>query len=294
MKLVYIPNSPALQSVTIAPCNAEYELVRGSLAGFGGVRYTHMTSQTPNQNGRTYYFSRADSRSMSFSFRINGDSIDEVQQKKILLSQTFSPSLGEGTLKVYTDSLDTISYDIACVPDGIPTMFQILDGHNGTVVVATVSFTAANPLFVSPQASSVTFTAYMGGFQLPFRFPFTLGEYGAGLVSYQGSSPTPALITIAGPFTNPVLTNTRTGETISITESISSDEYMEINTDPATSYIHVVDQYGNVTNAFSSLSLDSTLWQIYPGDNYIQYSDSEVLANNSITVSWYERFEGVL
>lgn len=294
MKFVFIPNSPALQSITIAPCNAEYELIRGTPQGFGGVRYVHMTSQTPNQNGRTYYFSRADSRSMSFSFRIYGQTVDDVQSKKLILSQTFSPSLGEGTLRVYTDSADTVFYDIACVPDGIPSMFQLLDGHNGTVVVATVSFTAANPLFVNPQASSVTFTAYMGGFQLPFRFPFTLGEYGAGLVSYAGSSPTPAIITIPGPFTNPVLTNTRTGETISITESISADERLEINTDPATSYVHLIDQYGNITNKFSALSLDSVLWQIYPGDNYIQYSDSEVLGNIAITVSWYERFEGVL
>lgn len=294
MKLVYIPNTPALQSITIAPSGTDYELIRGSLVGFGGVRYVHMTSQSPNQNGRTYYFSRADSRSLSFSFRIYGSTVDDVQRKKLVLSQTFSPSLGEGTLRIYTDQADTVFYEISCVPDGIPTMFQNQEGHNGTVAVATVSFTASNPLFTNPQGDSVTFSAYAGGFQLPFRFPFTLGEYGAGLVSYSGSSPTPAIITIHGPFTNPVLTNTRTGESIKIMQSIGADERLEISTDAATSYVHLIDQYGNVTNAFSSLSIDSVLWQIYPGDNYIQYFDSEVLGNIAITIQWFERFEGVM
>lgn len=294
MKLVYIPNTAALQSITIASRGTDYELIRGSLAGFGGVRYVHMTSQSPNQNGRTYYFSRADSRTLSFSFRVYGENVDDVQRKKLILSQTFSPSLGEGTLRIYTDEADTVFYDITCVPDGIPTMFQIMNGHDGTAVVATVSFTASNPLFTNPQGYSVEFSAYAGGFQLPFRFPFTLGEYGAGLVSYSGSSPTPATITIHGPFTNPVLTNTRTGESIKIMQSISADERLEINTDAATSYVHLIDQYGNVENAFGSLSIDSVLWQIYPGDNYIQYFDSEVLGNINITIAWYERFEGVM
>ncbi|MBE6506422.1 MAG: phage tail family protein [Methanocorpusculum parvum] len=294
MQITFIPNTNILPTLIVEDTpDADIALVRGSPQGFSGVQYIHMSAQTPNQNGATYFFSRMSTRSISFSFRIHAKSIDEIQKKKMEIAQILSPALGEGTLRVYPGE-DGTYYELACVPDGKPSMFSSMEGHNGTAAVATVSFTAYNPWFTSPVQNTVEFTAYAGGFQLPFRLPFTLGEFGEGYIHYAGSTPTPALITITGPFVNPVLINTRTGEKIAIIKALNTGEKIEINTDPATSYVHHIDATGAVTNAFSTISTDSVLWQLQPGENHIQYTESESIGNTPIRISWHDRFEGVM
>ena len=295
MKLVFIPNpaSGITSPLEIPACGTALQLVRGSLQGFGGVAADHMTSQTPNQNGETYYFSRYNSRNLAFQFYLMSSSFDFLQTQKQNIARYFSSSYGVGRLQIYTDSADTKFFEIQAAPDGNPDMFRTIDTAPSNICICNVTMTAFSPMFYDPNESSVSFSGYGGGFSLPFTYPFTLGTSGIGMVWNNGSTTTPATIVINGPFTNPVLTNNRTGEKIKVVVALSEGEQLVINTDPNNSSVTFIDVNGNETNMFYAVSVDSVLWKLLPGMNEIEYTDSESIGNNPITVSWRNEYAGV-
>lgn len=295
MKIQYKPNpaSGILTAFEISAVSPPYQLVRGSLQGFGGAKTTNMKSQTPFQNGSTFYSSRYNDRELSFKFRVFADSFDDAQERKRTIADVFSAAHGLGTMRIFTDAEDTVFFDIQCVPSGTETMFEVVKSHNDTMFEVNVELVAFSPFFYDPTLYRVEFTAFAGGFRLPFTFPFTLGVTGSGLVQNEGSSPTPCIITISGPFTNPVLTNERTGETISVRYTLSAGEQLIINTDPQNTAVIFVDSAGNRYSAFNAVTSSSAFWQLLPGDNVISYEDSGVIGNVPIRVEWYDRYSGV-
>jgi len=295
MKLQFKPNpaSGIIIPFEITASGGPYQLVRGSLQGFGGAKTTHMHSQTPFQNGSTFYTSRYNDRELSFKFRVFADSFDDAQQKKREIADVFSAAHGLGTMRIFADVEDTVFFDIECVPSGTETMFEVVKAHDDTMFEATVELVAFSPFFYDPTLYQVEFSAFAGGFRLPFTYPFTLGVTGSGLVQNDGSSPTPAVITISGPFTNPVLTNERTGETISVKYTLSAGEKLIINTDPQNTAVVFVDAGGTRYAAFNAVTSDSAFWQLLPGENIIHYADSGVIGNVPIRIEWYDRYAGV-
>lgn len=295
MKIVFTPNDPTGQvsPLTIDAQNPPYQLIRGSLNGFGGVTYTHYTSQAPNQSGAVYYFSRMNERELSFRFRVYASSFDDAQTKKQAISQVFSAYYGEGTLRIYTDAGNTKYFDIRCVSNGVTTMYQTIAAHNDTMFEVSVNLTACHPMFFDPVKKSVNFDDVIGGFALPFKYDFSLGIQYAGTVRNSGTTSTPCTITVNGPCTNIKLRNRRTGELIQVNASADTGEKITINTDPETSFVRKTDKFGEVTNIFYALSADSVLWQLEPGDNIIEYNDSTSITANEVLVEWYNQYEGV-
>lgn len=295
MKLVFIPNpSSGITAPLEIPANGSaLQLVRGSLQGFGGVEVDHMTSQTPNQNGMSYYFSRYNSRNLAFQFYLVSSSFDFLQTQKQSIARYFSASYGVGKLQIYTDSADTKYFEIEAVPDGNLNLFQTISTAQDNMCLCSVTMSAFSPMFYDPNMQTVSFSGYGGGFSLPFTYPFTLGTTGIGAVLNNGSTTVPAKIVINGPFTNPVLTNNRTGESIRVVVALSEGEQLVINTDPNNSSITFVDSEGNETNMFYAVSVDSVLWKLLPGMNEIEYTDSGSIGNNPIAVSWRNEYAGV-
>lgn len=295
MKLVFIPNpsSSITSPLEIPACGTALQLVRGSLQGFGGAEADHMTSQTPNQTGATYYFSRYNERNIAFQFYLMSSSFDFLQTQKQNIARYFSASYGMGTLQIYTDSADTKLYEIQAIPDGNASMFQTIGSASSNMCLCSVTMTAFSPMFYDPDMQEVSFSGYGGGFTLPFSYPFSLGTSGIGMVWNNGSTITPATIVINGPFTNPVLTNNRTGESIKVVVALSEGEQLVINTDPDNSSVTFIDSSGNETNMFYAVSTDSVLWKLLPGMNEIEYTDSGLIGNNPITVSWRNEYTGV-
>lgn len=294
MMLIYTPNAASgmNEPFEILADRPPYQLVRGSLQGFGGVNAVHMTHQSPNQNGSRYFFSRYDARMLSFDFLIFADDWDDMQDRKQHIAKVFSAAYGAGTLRLYTNLSNTKCYDISAVPDGNPSMFSTIKNLSDLVCKCTVDLTAYSPFWRDPVTKSTQFTTY-GGFQLPFAYDFSLGTIGGGNVVNQGQVQTPAKIILHGPFTNPVLTNERTGESIKVIASIDEGERLVIDTNPETSSVTRIDAHGFETSMFNAVSTDSSFWQIQPGGNMISYSDSESWGELPIEIEWNDCFVGV-
>lgn len=295
MKLVYTPNQTSgLEPVEILASGNPYEIVHGSLYGFGGLVVQHYTSQSPTQNGASYYASRYEPRTIMFSFRISAGSYDEAQAHKRNISRTFSSSFGEGTLRIYVDSADTLYYDIDVVPNGGGDMFAPMSGASDLHCICRVSMTAYNPFWRdSGESNTITFGTITGGFTLPFSFPFTLGEQGVGGATNLGSVPTPAVISIEGAASHLVVTNQRTGEYLSINYVTEQGDTVVINTDESvTSVIHYKAD-GTQTDIFSAVSLGSSFFQLLPGMNPISVSDVGAETAQTVTVVWDNLYLGV-
>lgn len=294
MKLVYTPNTASgLPPIEIPAQGLPYEIVRGSLYGFGGVKAQHFASQSPTQNGATYFASRYDARPIMFSFRISAGSFDALQTLKREVSRTFSSAFGEGNLRIFVDSEDTVYYDISAIPDGMAEMFSTIESANDTYCVCSVALTAYNPFWRDAGTNTVVFGTLQGGFTLPFSFPFTLGRQGIGGAVNQGSVQSPAVITIEGAGQNPVITNTRTGEYISINYATSAGDTIQINTDPNITSVtyHAAD--GSTENIFGSVELGSSFFQLLPGMNEITVSDAAADNPRTVTIEWDNLYLGV-
>jgi hypothetical protein len=295
MMLTYTPNpSSGLPSIEIPAYGTPFEIVRDSLFGFGGVRAQHFVSQSPTQNGAAYFASRYDSRSIMFSFRISAGSFDEMSALKRQVSRTFSSAFGEGVLRIYVDIANTVYFDINCIPDGVADMFRVLKGAPDKYCLCQVSLTAYSPFWRdSGGVNTITFGTVSGGFKLPFSFPFTLGEQGVGGAINQGSVPTPALITIEGAGSNPVVTNTRTGEYISINYAAQDGDSIVVNTaEDITSVTHYAAD-GTLTDIFNTVELGSSFFQLLPGLNEITVTDAGATVPQTITIEWDNLYLGV-
>lgn len=295
MKLEYTPNvSSGLSDVLVIDMESKpYQLVRGSMQGFGGIDYQHMSNQSPYQNGGSYFFSRSNIRTVSFQFRIYANSYDDMQEHKLHISRLLSSAYGEGVLRIYTNIANTKYYDLAVVPDGNPSMFSMISNAPDTVCTCNVNLTAFNPFWVNPAGNEVTFDTFEGGFQIPFTYPFSLGTSGHAVVSNSGSVPTPCTIILTGNYVNPVLTNNRTGESIKVVTALGNGESLVIDTNPQTSSVTHISSSGIRTSMFNAVSSDSSFWQLQPGNNDIICTDAGGTMSLPVTIQWYDRYAGV-
>lgn len=295
MKLIYYPNNSTqiADPIEILSNGKPYEIIRGSLSGFGGISVQHFTNQTPNQTGATYYYSKYDERTLSFKFRIFADSFNDMQTKKRNISRMFSSAFGEGKLRIYTDIHDSVYYDISVIPDGMNDMFTVNSEMPDTYCECKINLTAYNPFFMSPNDNSVDISAFTGGLSLPLTFPFNLGRGGGGSIINNGDVDVPCTITIFGPFTNPKITNDATGEFIEVDKSGNDGDKLIINTNPQTSSVIFETSLGVRTNVFNLVTVDSTLFMLGLGLNTLSYTDTGGISSNGITVSWRDNFIGV-
>lgn len=94
-------------------------------------------------------------------------------------------------------------------------------------------------------------------------------------VENEGTYPTPVLITIEGPTTNPVISNTTSGKKIEFSRNggltLEEGETLTINTAAPTAV--KTDDEGTQTNVRSKISLDSEFFDLLPGANELTLFD---------------------
>lgn len=267
------------------------KLLFGQFSGFSGADTDDYTGKSAYQNGQTFYAQHATERSISFSFRVTGDSYNDLNLRKAEISQYFAPIMGEGTLRV--NFPDGRTYDINAVPFGAP-IFNDRAANAKHATNCTIFLTAYNPFWFDPSADSYSIAVFDGGFTLPFTIPFALGMTGMATLTNTGHVPAPVTITVPGPTTNPVIENERTGEKISVTKTLLADEYLTISTSFDNPLVTYTDASGNSSSLLSAVSADSEFWSLQPGDNIISLIDTTARGSNPVVIEWYNQYWGIL
>lgn len=145
--------------------------------------------------------------------------------------------------------------------------------YSGTLTVASTGQ-------ASPSTSS-------GAAKYPFQYPVL---YGSTLFTVSadcnnvGTLPVyPVTVTVNGPVTNPVVTNTATGDYIGINVTLSSSsDQLNITYSKTTRDLNL-----NGVNVENQLQSGSTFFKIRPGSNVIQLSGSSVGTGAVAEVSYY-------
>lgn len=146
---------------------------------------------------------------------------------------------------------------------------------------------ASDPRIYSTSLLSVQIDAAGSGSvgrSYPRVYPIDYGgstAAGQGNVINEGSHQTPPLLRLDGPLTNPAIRNVSTDQTITLTYSLASGEYLEIDTANHTVILN------GTTDRYSAIDFANTDWfYIEPGTNDIRLLAAAYSAPAKLTVSW--------
>lgn len=150
-----------------------------------------------------------------------------------------------------------------------------------------ISFFAEDPRIYDntllSQSISLGATVYTGfGFNLGFDFGFggTSSTTDGIFVNNPGNRPTPPVITINGPVTNPRVLNDTVGRTMTFNIILATGEYLTIDTKYKTVKLN------GTTNRRNTL-LAPTWFFLEPGDNFIRYRAESSDPTSSMEIEYY-------
>jgi phage-related protein len=104
----------------------------------------------------------------------------------------------------------------------------------------------------------------------------------------KGDVQTPVRIEFKGPATNPKISNRTTGEYIQVRRELAYGDVLIITTDFGAKRVEI-----NGQNVFNWIDLDSSFWQLQPGDNIIEYTSDVPVEPAAVLISYRNRYVGV-
>lgn len=132
-------------------------------------------------------------------------------------------------------------------------------------------------------------TVITGGMGIPATIPFDMAG-GEGAASYgvnnAGNDYAEPIFRINGPFLSCIVTNVTTGETFTITDTLASDESIEVNTQDKTILKNETE------NAYSTMT-SGNFWRLAPGFNYIQFTAVGEDVTTILTINWRDSYIGI-
>lgn len=141
------------------------------------------------------------------------------------------------------------------------------------------------------EKSSIIYVFNAGGFAVPFGVPFDMNNNSASITTLNNAGNLYAIpkIIVTAPLQNPTITNETTGEVMSITYTLTSSQYLEIDCD-----LHTVLYYSapgaSPTNVRDKVSGDFIT--LAPGDNIIKLTVATFDSGN-IQITWRDSYSGV-
>jgi hypothetical protein len=267
--------------------------------GVGNTPSRRITEQGPLQHGDTDVDVRLDPRVFRESFQIIPASLSAHYDARKALLRFLRPSATKMQLKWTLDNGDVRQID--CV---------VIDGPNfastereGFAQKLVVQFRAADPTFYDPTQIATTFGvgAGAGAFSYPLSFPVSFGGSTVNqtrTITYDGTWREYPVIVIAGPITNPIISNLTTGDKLDFTGiTISAGDSYTI--DCRYGYKTVTNAAG--TNKIADLTNDSDLAtfsleaapDVAGGNNDIQVTGTSANATTQVYLRYYNRYVGI-
>jgi hypothetical protein len=281
--------------------NIAYSLTDGTLAellkrsGDGVIAPTNITDQGPQQHGTTFRAMRLDQRSLMLLLQAYSSTDAGLQSKREILTNLFAPSESTPLTLRFT------------LPGGAVRQIEgyVQSFEPGEEVLHYQQYVARllcpKNTFYDPTGVQVTYGVGGGagtGFAVPLTVPVAVGTsvlVGAKAVVNRGNFRAEPVITIVGPITSPVITNTTLNRKIDLTGVIlGAGETITINT--AFDQKTIVHSSG--TNLIPNLSSDSDLggWYLASardvpgGTNNVSVSGTSITASTEVYVAFNEQY----
>lgn len=265
-----------------------------NVAGTGNAEVDVQMQKAPYQDGMTHIDSLMEPREISITALVAAENQEELFQKRAELQSIFNPKMAPGKLIYdYGDNRKEIEATVSSTPAFLP-------GEERTAVsqLVQIELTCPLPFWLSELMREEPMAAFTGLFEFPLEIPDEEGiEMGAQTeqrtVENNGDVSAPVRISFTGPALNPRIQNNTTGEFMQVNQELLSGEILHINTAFGKKRVEIEDAEGERTNAFNWIDLESTFWQLQPGENELEYSADEGQDDATVTIRWQERYVGV-
>jgi len=255
--------------------------------GTGGVSSDIKSTRSPYQDGSTLSGVQLSDRLVAISGALMAGSPEEMYELRRTLSRILSAKQ-PGTL-IYTN--DARSYAAKAICEDSP----VFGSRHASNQLFTASFLCPDPYWLDESETVKELKFEEGGLSFPLKLSsmFAFSAY-RGNFSNDGDVESPVLIHYQGPAKNPLVQNETTGEFIKVNYDLGDNDVLEINTAFGAKRVEVVAGDGNRTNVFHWIDLDSTFFQLMPGENMLRYdSDEEADRERArVTIYWFNRYAG--
>lgn len=219
-----------------------------------------------------------DSRYITINGAITSTDQRELDSMRARLLKVFNPKLNGVFVREYkgTKKIDCEVENIKFTPQNIRTQRFI------------ISLACHSPFWKDVDMSE-TMSAFVNLFKFPLTMPMQFGRQGAEVVLHnEGDAPTPIEIEFKGESINPVIKNLTTGDFIKINRNLGTNDVLYINTAFGNKRIEI-----NGVNAYSDMTLDSTLFELDLGDNLITYETDSGEKNAVAELRWNNKYIGI-
>lgn len=261
---------------------ADYLLYEGGI-NWGNVGVTHNTLQYSRQVGKIISETVIGTRDVSISGWIIGDTIDEINKKKKLLSTISNP-------------LDDIiieagDWQIKCKPSSNVTYSKTYPENNEVACKFLLQFFCPYPLFESTKTYGRKMTEDEGMFKFPLVLPSTgvimstRKLTASSKIINTGSVEVGCEINLRALSTvnNPKIFNVNTGESLQINKRMVTGEEIIITTTKGSRNIVGGIVGEPKTNYFSYLDFDSTWFQLPVGESNFTYKTYDIIGEEDTT-----------
>lgn len=295
MKILFYPgdsSDPITFPSTVG--NISYILTR-NYTGFSGAPVTHQTLKSPNQHGQSYLGTTYEPRMIAFEVILQTTDLQELldEQRDILVA-AFDASRGMGALVWELE--DGTTYLLNCISAGqCPTSSPDAGSRGEKFQKYQFPMIAHDPFWYSGVPLQQRFAFATKSF-FPFNFPFNFqgSQSPVQTITNAGSHDTPVYVKFTGPMVNPVLTNNRTGKTITLAITLAAGETFELDNDVNDLYA-TYNATGGAENGYPYISTSTTLseFMLKAGNNPIQLSAYSYGSGADAILQWSDKYAGV-
>ncbi|KDR95898.1 Phage tail protein [Peptoclostridium litorale DSM 5388] len=267
--------------------NSGAEIVLGNAAPYllqkidikTGVEISN--SKGVKQDGRTYLGNTLEEMDISLQIAVIGEGKEDIENKKRLLQRAFNPKNDEGVLQ-YDNGIKAV--ESKCIVNELPYFAS----QNIRMARCLISLTAHQPFWNELFQESEEMSYIMGGLRFNLALPAAFSSRGFKRKAINGGDvETPVEIEFKGPAVNPTVTNVTTGEFIRVKRELGEDDILTIYTGFGEKYVNI-----NGENAFSYIDLESSFWQMEPGENILSYQSNNDSIKTRVKVKWKNRYIG--
>lgn len=284
--------------------NLQYPYALQGLQGTSLTGTRDRIARSPKQSGATYLGTLTEPRVVTLTITIQGCDRGALGALRRSLAAHLSPRVAPLQLRAFLE--DDTRYRLRNLACQGPIEGAIRYEGDALTQTLGVQLIAYEPMWYSDTLKTAILTPTLTA-QLVFPASFGIagtwffGAYGStsGLVDVQtlGDWDAAPVITIPGPLSKPIITNTSTTEVITLNYSIGAGETVTIDTTPGSKDIY--NNYGVSLQSyladgdFASFHLEPDSLIAPGGHNYLSIVGTTSGAPANMVVSWYDRFTGI-
>jgi len=257
------------------------------LDGVGNIPVTIESQKAPKQDGSTYIDNMLENRAISIGGMIvTRDNSNEVLKCRRKMQRVLNPKLGEVIITYYYEDMVK---EIKAIAETTP-IFPSGQGNKGIYYQKyLLHLLCHQPFWFDTFYESREMSYLMGGIQFKFFLPTTFSHRGFRRKCINsGDINTPVIIKFKGPAINPTVTNLTTGEFIKVNRDLGEHDVLIVSTAFGEKYVKI-----NKDNAFHYIDLESTFWQLIPGENILSYKSNNDSIKTRVNLKWKNRYIGL-